>query len=824
MMLAGPMGIHIHRPLLDEKSVVQALEAMRTGRPLDDHPLRFFLSVNARSMPPHMLIGDMAVQWAVFEHLTRLILHRLEHLRSLYELQPPELICQKLSIEEDFRHANPELEAWSVLYHRYVCTNYALSMQELAGWVNQDERTLRRRQRLGVMRLTMELITIEQEMRRAERAQCLYLALPSSSTPILVGAESFLDTAEHALTDGDPPHHITLEGPAGIGKSSLALALAQRLIDADRLDDILWINASDLSPSTLDIASELNGHLCLPSSASVSTQPDHLLRAYLATHRVLFVFDSAEILVDNPRQIECLLQLLETSVVILTSRKRVPDHLWLYRIVVPALNRTGAFDLLVYLTKKHISTPGADRPDPLHHFDTIWQASGGNPLLLKLLYNLSRHLPISETRTEDTIDRLFRQTWDQLPEQEQHLCMILLLAPSEGISYAHLQMLTSLDNNTIDTALRNVIALFFVNVYHEADTTRYTLQGALGPFVLRQLRQLGANADDSPPRRRLCRALECQLSLLVENPNPAAAARALDFAEHLQLPASKRWQYAQQLAEQLTQAGFWYTWQRHLSSLVNVQVLTHQKRTIQHLLGIALRWLGHLDEAERLYVDALKEEKPTSTIHADILVELAVVRRYQGRWDQALNLLREAMSIYDQHNVTTGNERCALEFSQIALDFQRPDEALAWLNTLDEWSLRAWNIASQAYFEAERFGEALDAAKHALAAQFVDHPNRGRALATLGQIHDALDQHEIAINYLSLAVEQLDRTRDIIGYARACNNLAVAYLKQLPQGQSTTTSYIMQLLVRAERIQQHTGDEIGLAVTQQNLNWFQSKE
>lgn len=77
----------LFRPTLTEKTVEQALEAMRTGQPLStDHPLRFFLAVLFRLQAPEMLTGDAAVQVAVFNHLTETIIRQRQILRSVCEL------------------------------------------------------------------------------------------------------------------------------------------------------------------------------------------------------------------------------------------------------------------------------------------------------------------------------------------------------------------------------------------------------------------------------------------------------------------------------------------------------------------------------------------------------------------------------------------------------------------------------------------------------------------------------------------------------------------------------------------------------------------
>ena len=51
--------------LLEENTVLTALEAMRTGRALGDHPLRYFRSVRVHLEAPRPLTSDAAIEYAI---------------------------------------------------------------------------------------------------------------------------------------------------------------------------------------------------------------------------------------------------------------------------------------------------------------------------------------------------------------------------------------------------------------------------------------------------------------------------------------------------------------------------------------------------------------------------------------------------------------------------------------------------------------------------------------------------------------------------------------------------------------------------------------
>jgi hypothetical protein len=81
-----------------------------------------------------------------------------------------------------------------------------------------------------------------------------------------------------------------------------------------------------------------------------------------------------------------------------------------------------------------------------------------------------------------------------------------------------------------------------------------------------------------------------------------------------------------------------------------------------------------------------------------------------------------------------------------------------------------------------------------------------------------------AVEHLLAAIDLLEQAKDMLGYARACNNLAVAYQGLASPSRSMSTTDLYRLLTRALRIQEHVGDRIGAAVTRLNLSRLPSGE
>src|SRR5258708_38215768 len=98
----------------------------------------------------------------VFRSLTRLICCHLRRQRRILELVDPRAHQTQetalAAVRQDFACDNPELEAWSLLYYRYVRIDLGLSVERLSGLVSSTRRTLQRRQQHGVARLTHAII------------------------------------------------------------------------------------------------------------------------------------------------------------------------------------------------------------------------------------------------------------------------------------------------------------------------------------------------------------------------------------------------------------------------------------------------------------------------------------------------------------------------------------------------------------------------------------------------------------------------------------------------------------------------------------------
>ncbi|MCD4687114.1 MAG: NACHT domain-containing protein [Anaerolineae bacterium] len=798
---------HAKRPILQRAAVEAVLNALRGSDDLGNHALKNFVIIRERLAEPHMLAGEQAVDVVIMDYVVEIILEHLSRVRALCDLPAPDHVCSHVLIVEDFRPGNEILEAWSVLYHRYVCVDHDFSMQALGDLAHVNVRTIRRRQQLSLARLTQELIRLEQAARQRDAQHRMQFALPSVRPPVLVNADNLLPPLRHMLLDSDPPHHVVLHGPAGIGKTTLAGELAHDLIQRGQLDDLVWLDEAALDATIPAIVSTITTQLDL--SITETANGTHTLRAYLCTHTVLVVLDGAEKLLQDYARLAAVLDTLSVARVIITSRVHESELVWCYHLTVSPLTREQAFAFL-----EHVACRRSPRRGWETRFEAIWDAVGGNPLALQSVLVLSHRLPLEHALTRTPLDQLYQQVWDQLPEEAQRVWLLTLLFPHAEMSRAALNEVAGLEPSVLDQALELLTSIALLENTLR-DMPVYITPPVFVTFLSVQLRRDLCLASGTSAHTYLCDAVHLQFTLLLTMPDPAGALHLLTCAAVLGIDPVVRWHWAEQLSAQIMDAGLWSQWSQVLQQLATVSLSDPQQIAwIAWMQGVAYRWLGQLQQA-RAHL-----EQAQSAFPADVLVELGVISRYQSRWNEAYQHLQVALETFQVASCVTGIERCVHELAQLALDAGHIEQALAWLSRLDVWTPRTWGIASQAHLQMGDHARASESAAEALADLFPQHPNYARTLVTLGQIADARGDFNAAVRVFHHALDLMNQCKDVLGYARACNNLAVAYLHQDSDNRDATVDEIQGRLYEARDIQQAIGDEIGLAVTQQNLAWL----
>ena len=308
-------------------------------------------------------------------HLTRLIATQLGNLRARMQpadlpqasaLPPPDAkIASVAEVEAalafDFACANSTLEAWSALFHRYFC-DAELSVAALATAAHVSERQFRRRVEAGIELLTEQLRQDEAAARGRLRRQHLERYLPPPDYLHIFGLQEQIAAAAGLLADPNGPTVVALEGMGGIGKTTLAQAVAQRLAEQGPFADILWIAAQQnrFRPTTGDIET-------LPEPALTFTDlllqlirqlgrndllpqgPDEWERRLMMIFHAaphLIIVDNLETLADHRDLAPRLRRMLGGSRALITSRQSLGEHAFVRSLPVLPLSPADSLALV----------------------------------------------------------------------------------------------------------------------------------------------------------------------------------------------------------------------------------------------------------------------------------------------------------------------------------------------------------------------------------------------------------------------------------------------------------------------------------------------
>ncbi|MCB0165408.1 MAG: AAA family ATPase, partial [Anaerolineae bacterium] len=273
--------------------------------------------------------------------------------------------------------------------------------------------------------------------------------LPVLATPF-IGRKAALDNLEQRLAAPDV-RLMTIVGPGGIGKTRLALALAERYIQSPQFstlcaDGIYFIPLTPLRSDQAIVQAIAEG-LALPLTAA--GEPATQLLTYLRHKQMLLILDNFEHILTGAPLVGHILQTAGSVKIVVTSQERLnltEENLW----QIGGLNfagLTGVEEALAYeAVQLFIQRARQVRPDftlqaeDLPYLERILQGVWGMPLAIELAAawlnmlslagvagELSHGLDLLESELRDVPDRhrsmrlVFDHSWQRLAEAEQTL-------------------------------------------------------------------------------------------------------------------------------------------------------------------------------------------------------------------------------------------------------------------------------------------------------------------------------------------------------------------------------------------------------------------
>jgi hypothetical protein len=304
---------------------------------------------------------------------------------------------------------------------------------------------------------------------------------------------------------------VSIDGQGGIGKTALALDLADLCRRKGLFTDFIWLGAARLhgspiqveNPFTLETVLDAVGNqLAEDAFANASlAEKKQLVQGYLRSNRVLIVLDNLETAVQPQDEIvEQLQPLLGQSKALLTSRHRFRHNT--YAIHLTGLGNEEA----AYLIQQCGQKKG------LHHLQSatvaeineiIW-ATGGSPLAIQLVVSQLHHLslpivlknlrevtPLSQLTDEGEYIKfykfVFHHSWTLLSDASRGLLVTMAqFVATNGAHFEAIQYVSDLEFDLLVSCIETLWdgSLLEVRTHSGIGQMRYYLHPLTQNFVL----------------------------------------------------------------------------------------------------------------------------------------------------------------------------------------------------------------------------------------------------------------------------------------------------------------------------------------------------
>lgn len=386
-----------------------------------------------------------------------------------------------------------------------------LTATATANRLNLTENVVYKQQREAIQNLAAVVSQAEGDLCSARAARVL-ARLEIQEPSRLFGVDNKLADLMTVLTTQEPPWLVALVGIGGIGKTSLADAAVRALATAPGFADIAWVSARQDHFTLWDgLREDLEGTPALTLEGLLDALIEQLgfqdlaqcplaqkqagLRARFKAQPYLVMVDNLETAADYSALVPDLRGLANPTRFLLTSRHSLHDYSGVHNLSLDELSADDSLALLRYeADERGLSDIANASTEALSQ---VYEVAGGNPLALKLLigqmHTLSLPKVVADLRQAQgqTVEELYRfiywRSWNLLTDEARQMLTIMPLVAESGGGLEHIAELSSLADEPLTAALKQLATLCLVNVRGTVEARRYSIHRLTETFLLKEV-------------------------------------------------------------------------------------------------------------------------------------------------------------------------------------------------------------------------------------------------------------------------------------------------------------------------------------------------
>jgi len=338
------------------------------------------------------------------------------------------------------------------------------------------------------------------------RANLARLELPPEQR--LFGVDAARRKLLKRLQADHAPWLLALDGIGGIGKTTLAAALAADVMQADQYHDLAWVSAKQeefvpgaglqaIDRPALNEAILIDVLLeQLNSQIPLTNSPEEKILALtnlFERQRYLVIVDNLETVADYQALLPLLRRLANPSKFLLTTRYSLYHEDDVYCFSLTELSQEDVLAFLSY--EAEVRGLPALANAPASQLRQIYTVVGGNPLALKLVIGQLKFFPLSQVldnlkqaqgkRTEELYTYIYWQAWQSLSEAGQAVLLSMPLA--QGGDLQQLKALCGLENEALHQAIERLVGLSLLEISGDLEYHRYRIHRLTESFLLEEV-------------------------------------------------------------------------------------------------------------------------------------------------------------------------------------------------------------------------------------------------------------------------------------------------------------------------------------------------